>query len=103
MIRNFNKKHYYVFMIDDFLFDLAYYSNSSSESYNIFISLFLKEKFLKFSTDHINFKNFNKPYWAVCIIYNDNIYELNKFISEFEVPTSPYNENPSEILSIINN
>ena len=102
LIRNFDRNNYYVFIIDDFLFDINYYSNSSNENYNIYVSLFLKDKLFKFSTQHINYKNFNKSYWAVCILHNESIYELNKFISEFDAPTSPYNENPSEILSIIN-
>lgn len=100
-INNFKKNHWYLFTVENYLFNIVSLSNLKSEDFKIIFSLFLKDKFYQIFNNNLDFANINKPNWATFVCNNNKVYQLNKFITDAEVPTYYYNNDKTSLLKPI--
>ena len=103
-LKRFNENHSYIFVIEDFLFNIIQYSSSMADDYPILLSIFLKERYFKISSQHIRYKQNNRSHWMACAIYKNEVFEINRFINENELLEKFYNNSfkISEIINIYN-
>lgn len=101
-INKFYENHSYLFVIEDFLFNIIQYSSSASEEYPINLSIFLKERGYKLAVQHFRYKQSNSSHWIAAAIYNNEVYSIDRFINETELLNSLL-DNSLKISKIIKN